>query len=198
VCTVGRILSVARSRSVGPAGLLAGLGAAVVLRAVAARDAGAASLPAAALFAAFVIGLTLAGGWRPGRPQPASVVWGLAGGALLVAGPAAMASGSAPVSGASPAHVGLWLVVVSAVAGAEEALLRGALWERVAESYSPGLALAVSTVVFALMHVPLYGWRALPLDLGVGLLLGGLRAWTGGVGAPAVAHALADVVGGWL
>jgi hypothetical protein len=47
------------------------------------------------------------------------------------------------------------------------------------------------------VHVPLYGWRALPLDLGAGLWLGGLRVLSGGVAAPAVAHALADR-GAWL
>jgi hypothetical protein len=38
----------------------------------------------------------------------------------------------------------------------------------------------------------------LPLDLAVGLLLGGLRIVSGGVLAPAVAHVVADLVGGWL
>jgi len=48
------------------------------------------------------------------------------------------------------------------------------------------------------VHVPLYGVGALPLDAAVGLLLGGLRLLTGGWVAPAAAHALADVAGGWL
>ena len=46
--------------------------------------------------------------------------------------------------------------------------------------------------------MPLYGWAALPLDLAVGLLLGGLRMLAGGWGAPAVAHAAADLAGWWL
>jgi hypothetical protein len=48
------------------------------------------------------------------------------------------------------------------------------------------------------MHVPLYGVGALPLDLAVGLLLGGLRIVSGSVLAPAIAHVLADIAGGWL
>ncbi len=60
------------------------------------------------------------------------------------------------------------------------------------------LALPVTTAAFALLHVPLYGWAALPLDLAVGLLLGGLRMVSGGWGAPAVAHTLADLAGWWL
>ena len=37
-------------------------------------------------------------------------------------------------------------------------------------------------MAFGLLHVPLYGWAALPLDLAVGLLLGGLRMATRGWG----------------
>ena len=59
-------------------------------------------------------------------------------------------------------------------------------------------ALAVTTVLFAAMHVPLYGFGSLPLDLAVGLLLGGLRIVSGGVLAPAIAHVVADLAGGWL
>jgi membrane protease YdiL (CAAX protease family) len=53
-------------------------------------------------------------------------------------------------------------------------------------------------VLFALIHLPLYGVGALPLDLAVGLLLGGLRIISGGVLAPAIAHVIADLAGGWL
>ena len=34
------------------------------------------------------------------------------------------------------------------------------------------------------MHVPLYGWHVVPLDLAVGLVLAGLRIWTRGLAAP--------------
>jgi membrane protease YdiL (CAAX protease family) len=87
---------------------------------------------------------------------------------------------------------------VSAVAVAEEVLLRGALWEVAARRWGLPAALAVTTGAFGLLHVPLYGWDALPLDLAVGLLLGGLRLAAGGWGAPAVAHTLADLAGWWL
>jgi hypothetical protein len=46
--------------------------------------------------------------------------------------------------------------------------------------------------------VPLYGWGAVPLDLAVGVWLGGLRLVTGGWAAPAVAHTFADLAAGWL
>ena len=58
-----------------------------------------------------------------------------------------------------------------------------------------GLLLAVC---FALLHVPLYGWHVVPLDLAVGLVLGGLRHGTGTAAAPAVTHVGADLVGWFL
>jgi hypothetical protein len=60
------------------------------------------------------------------------------------------------------------------------------------------VAVVATSLVFALIHVPLYGWHVVPLDLGVGLLLGGLRLVTGGVTAPAAAHTIADVATWWL
>jgi hypothetical protein len=56
----------------------------------------------------------------------------------------------------------------------------------------------VTTAAFGLMHVPLYGWSVLPLDLAAGLWLGGLRVASGGATAPAVAHTIADLVAQWL
>ncbi len=51
---------------------------------------------------------------------------------------------------------------------------------------------------FVLMHVPLYGWHVVPLDLGVGIWFAGLRLWSGGIVAPSISHALADLVTWWL
>jgi hypothetical protein len=48
------------------------------------------------------------------------------------------------------------------------------------------------------MHVPLYGWGVVPVDLAAGVWLAGLRLAGGGVGAPVVAHLLADLAGWWL
>jgi membrane protease YdiL (CAAX protease family) len=85
------------------------------------------------------------------------------------------------------------------VAVAEEAFLRGALWDAAAGMRGgERTALVVTTVVFAVIHLPFYGPASLPLNLAVGLLLGGVRQWTGGWAAPAVAHTLADICGWWL
>jgi membrane protease YdiL (CAAX protease family) len=91
-----------------------------------------------------------------------------------------------------------WATVVAAVAVAEEWLLRGALFDAARAWHGDAPAVVVTTVAFGLLHVPFYGWTALPLDLAVGLLLGGLRQASGSWRAPAVAHTLADLAGWWL
>jgi len=46
-----------------------------------------------------------------------------------------------------------------------------------------------------LLHVPLYGWHMVPLDLTVGVVLGLLRSWSGTAAALALAQEVADLVG---
>lgn len=92
----------------------------------------------------------------------------------------------------------VWSPLVTAIAVAEEAVLRGALFSSVESRLGTAAALMLTSVAFALMHLPLYGLAALPLDLAAGLWLGGLRILTGGIAAPAAAHALADLAAGWL
>jgi len=152
---------------------------------------------------AFVAALGLAAarsGWRPapptGRATKRALGWGLVGGAVLVAGPALRAG--SPVPGRGAAGFAPWGLAVALVVCAEEAFLRGALWQACQRWGGGAAALVVTTGGFALIHVPLYGWGALPLDTAVGLALGGLRMASGSVAAPAVAHLVADWAGWWL
>jgi membrane protease YdiL (CAAX protease family) len=59
-------------------------------------------------------------------------------------------------------------------------------------------AVTVTAACFAMLHAPLYGWPAVPLDFGVGVWLGGLRLSAGRVTAPALAHTVADWASWWL
>lgn len=163
--------------------LLAALGLAVALRAVSTIG--------------FVVVLAAAvarSGWRPSRPSLPAGVWGLLGAALLVAGPVGRAVPHPP----GPGPLFPWVAGVTLVVGAEEAFLRGALWQACARWGGGAAALVVTSGAFALVHVPVYGWKALPLDTAVGLVLGGLRLASGSVAAPALAHLLADWAGWWL
>jgi len=89
-------------------------------------------------------------------------------------------------------------MVTITVAVAEEAILRGLLFDRFHRAGGMPLALVATTALFALAHVPLYGWHVVPLDLAVGVALGGLRIVTRGIAASAVAHAVADLATWWL
>jgi hypothetical protein len=183
--------------------LLAGFSAAVLLRSAIGGAAVARSTTAALVFAGLLIGLTLlAAPNRPGRSgrrlpieslplTVRAVAIGLSGAAVLCL-PAVVHRVAATDVVPRPANTFLgWALVVTVVASAEESFLRGALY-RVLEPFGTLVAIAVPALAFAAMHVPLYGWGAVPLDLAVGVWLGALRAVAGSAVAPAVAHVVAN------
>lgn len=176
--------------------LLAAFGLAVALRIAVGGPAVAQSIPAGLVFAGALLLLVLAVGTRVRLSRSAALA-GLVGaavvcapvafGALLTLRPLHGSSGFAP-----------WAAAVVVVATAEELFLRGALYDAVEQLGGAVVAVAVGAVCFALLHVPLYGWHVLPLDLAVGIVLGGLRQVTGTPAAPAVAHVGADLAGWFL
>ena len=102
--------------------------------------------------------------------------------ALVAAGP--------PVR--SPLAV--WSLPLSLLAAvAEEALFRRAAYGAL-ERHGAAVAVGVTALAFALIHVPLYGWAVLPVDLGAGLLLSWQRWASGTWTVPAATHAAANVV----
>jgi membrane protease YdiL (CAAX protease family) len=179
--------------------LTIGVGAAMGVRVAAGGSEPAASEPAAALFAMLLLVVAVAAGLRPGRPSLGWLAAGTGAGALLFALWSWSAGVPAPLRLAAPSPELLtWSLIVTAVAVAEEAVLRGVLFAELLRARGPVLALLVSSAAFAVLHLPLYGWQALPVDFGVGLCLGGLRLVSGGIAAPAAAHAAADLAAGWL
>jgi hypothetical protein len=119
------------------------------------------------------------------RLHPALVaVTGLAGVCL-----AAIAAGR-PVS-APLGTTALPLALLAAVA--EEALFRRAAYGWLARSGS-GIAFAGSALLFAAVHVPLYGVAAFPVDLGAGLLFSWQRWASGNWTVPAATHAAANAL----
>jgi membrane protease YdiL (CAAX protease family) len=178
--------------------LTAGIGAAVALRVVLGGSEGAGSMPAGLAFALVLLALAVGAGWRPGRPSLPAAALGGGGGVVLVAAWLSAPPGTAVDLAPLNAAIALWTPIVAIIAVAEEVALRGVLFDAVRERGGDGLALLATSALFALMHLPLYGIGALPLDLAVGLMLGGLRIVSGGVLAPAVAHVIADLAGGWL
>jgi membrane protease YdiL (CAAX protease family) len=186
------------------AALLVGGLAAIVLARAGASRAGLDPLGVGAAFGACLFLLAFVGGARPpSRRQIAVglVVGGVGGLALVAASLAGPTLGGTTVVGGlgrPAAPFAPWALLILAVAVGEEAILRGALFDRLLRWSGPLPAVLVTTLAFALLHVPLYGWHVVPLDLAVGLALGGLRLGTGSFAAPAVAHALADLATWWL
>lgn len=117
---------------------------------------------------------------------PRRVVLGIG---LAGVGAAALAAGR-PVAFPSTA----WAIPLALLAAvAEEALLRRVLYARL-EPAGIAVAIGVTAVLFALLHVPLYGWAAFPVDLGAGLLLSWQRWASGTWTVPAATHAAANLL----
>jgi membrane protease YdiL (CAAX protease family) len=149
-----------------------------------------------------------------GSPRPAPLpAWvTLAAGLLAVVAAARMAGPAPPLASGRAALI---LGLLAAVA--EEALFRGALYTWIERSAAVAavaagaagrrrsggslgsalpavLAVVLSAVAFALMHLPSYGPAALPVDLGAGLLLGWQRWASGHWTVPAATHAVANLL----
>jgi membrane protease YdiL (CAAX protease family) len=182
---------------VRPALILGGLAAIVGLRWAATVHGAAGAVAIGLIFGLGLLGVGFGGGWRPVPERRTSLAIGAVGGAVLVG--LAVATRSAQLPWLAPAAAfGPWVAVTILVASAEELVLRGALFDALDGSLGTVAAVVMTSVAFALMHVPLYGWHVVPLDLGVGLWLAGLRLATGGIAAPAIAHTVADLATWWL
>jgi membrane protease YdiL (CAAX protease family) len=118
----------------------------------------------------------------------------LAPGFVLLMGFAAVAL-SASVAGTpvplpwSPAALPLSMLA----AVAEEALFRRLAYARL-ERFGAVVAVAGSAILFGLVHVPAYGFAALPVDVGAGLLFGWQRWASGTWTVPAATHAFANAL----
>jgi membrane protease YdiL (CAAX protease family) len=205
-------LSAARSSPAylwaAPLALTLGLGAIVGARLLAVRS-GLDPLLVGAAFGGALGALALAGRVTRDRIPAAlltstipSIVLGASVGLVLtivaVVGPSLAGASTVPGLGRPAAPFVPWAVVTFVVVAAEEGLLRGALFDRVEHAAGLAAAIVLTTLVFAFMHVPLYGWHVVPLDLAVGLVLAGLRISTRGLLAPIAAHATADLASWWL
>jgi membrane protease YdiL (CAAX protease family) len=177
---------------------LAALAAASLARASLNGHAAESAFAAGAAFGISLLAVAVVAGWRPALPSAGTLLIGLLGGMALVAIPRLAHPLMPAVIGMRPEPFLAWGLVTAVVVTGEEVLVRGALFGALERGAGPVAAVAVTSLAFALMHVPLYGWQVVPLDLGVGVVLGGLRLMTGGVAAPALAHGLADLSTWWL
>jgi membrane protease YdiL (CAAX protease family) len=124
-----------------------------------------------------------------GAAVPRSVALAVGAGAVGLAALASTLPGPAlPIPGGTAV-----LLLVAGAGVAEEAFFRRLLYGRLLR-WGPAVAVTVSAVAFGLMHVPLHGVAALPIDLGAGLLLSWQRWASGSWAVPAATHAFANLV----
>ena len=182
----------------GAVAVCLGLGVVVAVRWQIFRTAALDGVTEGLVFGVALVAVALLAGVRPARPDWQAVAAGIAAAGVLVAISSLARWPLPPMSVGHAAPFIPWVAVTTLVATAEELVLRGSLWRWTAVAAGDLAALLATSAVFALIHVPVYGWHVVPLDFGVGLLFGGLRLWFGGPGAPAVAHVLADLATWWL
>ena len=96
--------------------------------------------------------------------------------------------------GATVAYGAGALVMGAVAAVAEEAFFRRLMYAWLERWWGPALAVLVSALAFALVHVPLYGASVLWVDLGAGVLLSWQRWATGSWAAPAATHVVANAL----
>jgi len=97
---------------------------------------------------------------------------------------------------ATPVHPPATIVAAGATALAalaEEAFFRRLVYGWLAR-WGVGIAVVGAALAFALVHIPGYGPRVVPLNLAAGLLLGWQRWASGGWSAPALTHAVANLL----
>jgi membrane protease YdiL (CAAX protease family) len=86
-----------------------------------------------------------------------------------------------------------YVTAVTLAAVAEEAFFRRFVYA-VLRPGGAALAVAGSTVLFAVAHVTVYGWWVLPLDLAAGLVLSWQRWASGSWAVPAATHVAANLL----
>jgi membrane protease YdiL (CAAX protease family) len=145
------------------------------------RAAGLAVVPVAILAGSLLVP---APGGRARLHPPVVLAIGLVAIALAVA------AGGRPV----PTSYAAWALPLTVLAAlAEEALFRRAAYGAL-EPHGAAVAVGVTALLFALIHVPLYGVAVFPVDLGAGLMLSWQR-WASGTWAlPAATHSAANVL----
>jgi membrane protease YdiL (CAAX protease family) len=151
--------------------------------------------PVTLLVALFVVIGVVGATWRlPTTPAeeggPTVSAW-----LALAVGLGAFGAGRLLASGTIPVapFVARSVVLNSLAAVSEEAFFRRFAYG-LAAARGPLLAVVLSAVVFAAVHVTVWGWGVLPLDLAAGLILGWQRWASGRWSVPALTHVAANVL----
>ena len=93
-----------------------------------------------------------------------------------------------------PSALATAMALNALAAVAEEAFFRRYLYGLLDGRWGTVVAVLATAALFALVHVSVWGWWVLPLDLAAGLLLSWQRAATGRWSVPAATHVLANTL----
>jgi membrane protease YdiL (CAAX protease family) len=115
-------------------------------------------------------------------------------GVATAIGVALFAVGRFAVGGETPMHASMPALALALLAAVAEELWFRRLCYGLLVPAGEWYATSTTAVLFALIHLPVYGAWVLPLDLCAGLLLGWLRARSGSWVPPAISHAFANVL----
>jgi membrane protease YdiL (CAAX protease family) len=150
--------------------------------------------PASVLTVLFLGLLAVSLVW-PAAAGAATTIPGRRGLPVLALGIGAFALGRVLVAGAPPPAAATALVVGlnTLAAVAEEAFFRRLVYGALLAA-GPGTAVVGSAVLFAAVHVTVYGAWVLPLDLAAGLIFGWQRQASGSWVVPAATHAVANLL----
>jgi membrane protease YdiL (CAAX protease family) len=112
---------------------------------------------------------------------------------VLAAGVAGVVLAAVLTGEAAGLPLGTWTIPLALLAAVTEELLFRRLAYGALAQRSETLAVLVTGTAFALVHLPLYGVSALPVDLGAGLLLSWQRWASGSWTVPAATHVAANL-----
>jgi membrane protease YdiL (CAAX protease family) len=147
--------------------------------------------PTATLIAIFAALLIVGWGWPFAREHQAALpVTAM----VLLLGVAAFIVGRLIGGGTAPASPTTKIVALNTLAAvAEEAFFRRLVYGALA-AWGPAIAVTGSALLFALVHLTVYGAWVLPIDFAAGLLFGWQRWASGSWRIPAITHVLANVL----
>jgi membrane protease YdiL (CAAX protease family) len=153
-------------------------------------DAAGAGRVVPAVVVLFALLLAVGVGWPTKRASGPS-----AGAAVVfAAGVAAFAIGRLVGGGDAPHAFVAKLVVLNTLAAvAEEAFFRRLAYDTFAR-HGAAVAVGGSAALFAVVHVTVYGWWVLPIDLAAGLVLAWQRWAAGSWTVPAATHVIANLL----
>lgn len=153
------------------------------------RDGGHPTATLAGLFAVLLVAGLVWPRRQTARPPIAASRVG-----VFAVGVAAFVLGRILGGGHAPQPLVLRVVVLGSLAAvAEEVFFRHFIYDALRPNGTAG-AIVGSAALFAVVHVTVYGWWVLPIDLAAGLVLSWQRSATGSWKVPAITHVLANLL----